>query len=652
MLASFIAVLAVLPGAAPFGTRAAAADGIDLHTHATYTIRPDEGPVKVSWDATITDNDPSTPPGGNNGTVSFYDTVSLPVLRSASNVAARSAEGAALDVVQAEAPSGPFVPVRIKLDRRLFFHDTYSLHLEYQVTEARQPSLLVASAYAYVPIAGAGDETTVDVILPQSTDPWDVSLERGNCAQNGTSFTCSGSDGVYVVALAEVSRPDKIATSTAEIGLRDKNLNLTITYFQGDDAFAQHVKDVATAGLPVIERLYGVNYSGPAALNIAERGREVILGYEGLTKCDPSKACDVAVSPVADDYTVLHELSHLWSGMYSERWLAEGFAQLISGEAAPLMPSGLVRGTPPEHPQPTVELQLDEWGQVQSAIGADEAALARENAGYYRSQRFLAALEFELGADALQKANRAIAQSGSAADSRRYMDALEEASGRNNDDFFRQWVFPSSLAPTLAKRRQARDSLTNLIAKAQEEKLSDSVPARIQEKVAAWQFDDALTALADAQAGLALYSGFKEQLEALSRDAQAAGLAMGDTIQTELHDWDFARARDAVSHASEALNTYKAARSKLAESRNFWEQIGILGSDADGKADEAAEAFNRGDYARANSLASDAIDSLDGASGRAAQRVLLLAGGLGAFALIIFAAVWLSHLRQRALAEP
>ncbi len=499
LLGLLLLALLSLTARGQFSPASAADDLVHIKSHVTYDIHPDQGPIGVSWDVDIADNDPATKPGSTGGNISFYDAFPFPILRGAQNVSAHSAGGAPLEVSTSDPGQGPVMAARVKLDQRLFFQDTYSLKLVYEIPPTRQPALLLTSSYAFVPVIASGNEATVDVSAPSSA-PWTLSLEPGACSQSGSTFTCSGSDSVYLAALVEVSRPDATAATTAEVALHDKKLAVSITYFQGEEAFAQHLQDLIAAGLPVIEDLYGVVYSGPTTVNVAERGRQVILGYEGLTKCEAT-SCDIAVSPIADDYTVLHELSHLWSSLYAKRWLQEGFAEFIAEEAAARLPAGLVTGSPPARQQPTVELQLDAWGEVTSIIGAAEQELAVENAGYYRSQRFLALLEFDLGLDALKRTNQALSRAGGRADSRRFMDALEEASGRNNDDDFKEWVFPPSFNPALAQRREARNRLANLAARAQQEGLTDKVPERIKESVSAWHFDEAFGALTRLRPG-------------------------------------------------------------------------------------------------------------------------------------------------------
>src|SRR5687767_14889234 len=73
-------------------------DGLDVTANVVYDVQTAGVPVRVSWDVTIVNNDPSTTNTGS-GTVFFYDALGLPVLRGATNASAVDSDGAPLDVV-------------------------------------------------------------------------------------------------------------------------------------------------------------------------------------------------------------------------------------------------------------------------------------------------------------------------------------------------------------------------------------------------------------------------------------------------------------------------------------------------------------------------------------------------------------------------
>jgi hypothetical protein len=612
-----------------------------VHITSNYLYdlsQPAQG-VRVTAQITIENQDPDTQPGRRG-----YTSLTVPILAGSQAAAAVAPSGAILDVSLAQIEDTRLAGATVVFEEPLFHGDTYTFKLNYQLQDVKERMVLVTPVYVFLPLLASGDQATVTVHTPG--EGWDVSMEAADCTRDGASFTCAGSEHAYIAGIVEASRPDATVSTSLQVPLREQAVTVNITYFEGQDEFAGHIAALAYEGLPVIEDLYGVTYFAPPLINIAERGRQVILGYEGITLCRPD-ACEIDVSPIADDYTILHELAHLWSGMYARRWLSEGFAQYIAERAALLLPEGLVTGAPEQRPPPPIDLQLDDWGEVESVIGASPDRLAIENAGYYRSLRFLQLLEFEVGIDALRRTNQLIKERGTPADSRLYIDLLEEASGRNNDTLFREWVFPDHIDATLAKRREARDRLTNLIAHAEQEGLSQDVPTAIQEDVDAWQFDAALAALAEAEAGLQSYDEIKVELAELQARVQAEGLLLADSISTAIQQWDFAGARTILTQAGDALSAYVIAREKVEAPRSLWRKFGLLGSHPERSLERSAAAFDRGDYQLAIDFAIDATDTIDGASATAVRRLLVVAGILSVLAIVILGAIVLSRLRER-----
>src|SRR3972149_1902132 len=76
------------------GPRAATAAGLVVTSDVSYDIRPDSGPVRVSWQVLVDNQDPQTAEQ-QSGTIFFYDSLSLPALRGADHLTAR-ADGARL----------------------------------------------------------------------------------------------------------------------------------------------------------------------------------------------------------------------------------------------------------------------------------------------------------------------------------------------------------------------------------------------------------------------------------------------------------------------------------------------------------------------------------------------------------------------------
>jgi hypothetical protein len=609
----------------------------------SYDIRPDTGPVHVSWEVRVDNQDPETVER-EFGTVYFYDSLTLPILRGSANLSARSGP-ATLPVSLDPSSDGPLVTATVSFDRMLFFSDTYSFSLDYDLPSARDDSLLVTPYYVFLPAVSLGDQSTVSISTP-SDQAWEVDLEPVDCTGPGPTFTCpaSSADQLHLAAFAEVSRPDAAVTITIATPL--SGVDVTLTYFQGEDAWARHLQELVTAALPPLEELYGLPYPGPPAINIAERGGQIVLGYEGLASCDVA-SCDIDISPIADDITALHEMAHLWSDIYDNRWLDEGFAQLIAFRAAQRLGPDLVQGSTDPRPPTTLDLRLDEWDYVTYSIDATPEQKTNEEAGYDRSFRFLRLLEDTVGLDTLQATNADLAEDAAPADSRRFLDTLEDISGQNLDDPFLQWVFPDSFAPVLEQRRQARDRLDALTIAVQDEGLDPSPPEAIQPDVTAWRFDEALAALDDAEADLQIYLALKGQLASLREAVQTAGLPFPRTIDEAITNWQFSSLEDTLIDAEAALAAYSRAREKVDQPRNPWQRFGLWGRDPEAPLSAAATAFAASDFPKTITESEDAYDMIDGAGTTALTRLLIPLAVLAALAVAVAAALWLWRRRRR-----
>jgi hypothetical protein len=643
--AALLAFAVVRGSASP----AQAEDAVHIKSHVSYEVRPGQEPVRVNWDVTFENNDPATTASGEGDTVFFYENLTIPVLRGASAVSATASSGEPLTVTLGEPGPSPTVSAYVSFHQVVFYGETYSFKLSYELADVRAPSLLVTPSYVYLPVIAGGDESTVTVSSPGASG-WSVSLQPAECAQSGNTFTCSGADASFLAAILEVSQPNANASFAFDVPVGAKKVNVTMSYFQGEAGAAQHLKELVSAGLPVIERLYGFPYPGPGSVRVAQGAQRAVRGYEGLTSCGQLDTCSVTVSPAADDITVLHELAHFWSGIYGKRWLSEGFAQLIAEEAAQALPPGLVQNPAAQKEPAAVDLRLDGWGNVSSLIGANESELGVERAGYDRSLKFLYLLQSEVGTGTLAQVNASLAESGAPADSKRYLDLVEELAGKRVDQLFAEWVFPPSMEPALAARRQTRDRLEALERQATERHLYPSVPEAIRGDVEAWEFDRALAALNDAEATLAGFQEIKQRLSQLMLDVDAQGLPLPRSIIEAIKNWDFQKANQMFVEANSAIEAYVKARERTESSRNFWEGLGLTGADPAKDVSQASRAFAKGDFKAALDHANEASRKVDGASLMTVRKLLVLALVFGLSVGGVGVAVWLSRRQEEELA--
>jgi hypothetical protein len=643
--AMVLALLVMLAGQRPHA--AAEEGGLSMKSTVTYDVKTMDAAVHVTWDVTLTDTDPATAIGGS----SYYASVGLPVLRGVSDISAVDSDGDPL-LFATQDPGTRSIDegTVVYFTRGIFFGQTYSFRLTYTLADTRSEAVLVTPNYAFIPAIASGDSATVIVNTPSGA-PWATTIDQKDCPQTGNTFACAGTSKTYLAALVEVSQPGAVSTSQFDVALKDKTVNVTLTYFQGEDATAAHQQALIAAGLPVIEQVYGFDYDGPTAVHISQGGRQSSLGYEGLASCTPDVSCEIVISPVAGDYTLLHELSHMWSNVYSKRWLAEGFAEFVAETAGPQLEAGVVVGSPPERGGPVVSLALDDWGDASTVIGADASVLDLEDAGYTYSLRFLQQLRQQFGIEALQAVNRNIATSGKAADSGRYMDLLEDATRSNLDGQFLTWVFPDPEKAIIADRRTAIERLGVLRSHLTDEGLPDDIVMPIEAAIRDWDFETALAKLDEADNGLDTYADMRVRLDRLQSDAEAAGLTLPEGLNDALSRFDFTKVGPAINEANDAIADYIAARETVGASRSVWERFGLLGSDPDGAVSSAANSFANGDFDLSRQHSQHASDLVNDASAVAFRRLLVVAAFLSLLVLAIAIALVVGRFRERELAE-
>jgi hypothetical protein len=566
-------------------------------TDVTYDARLDEGPLAVTWDVSIDNNDPSTT-FNNEGVSYFYTSYIVPVLRGASSLSATSSTGASLAVSTVDEGTGPIVAARVQFESGLFYGNSYSFSLSYQVPPVRSESLLITPFYAFFPALGAGNTSTVQLVLPN--DPaWDSTVQDVDPDCEGdveSGYACdSGGASLPLPVLVEVSQPNALESVESSVELDELNMALTVRHFPGEDAWADHTLQLAEAALPVLEEITGLPYPEDAALEITERGQLDLLGYEGVFSC-PDTPCSIGLSPISNDLTTLHELAHAWTTNIEQRWIAEGLAEFIALRAASRLPELVVAGEVERTMQPA--FPLDEWEREILPLDAGEAERDRELVGYARSVRFMEILERRTGTEEFQETLASLASS-SLVDSKDYLDALEDTTGRPFGELFLEWVFAPSFKETLDQRSEARTNFAIVRALAAQ-----------------------------------------------------SGLELTPNIEGMMDNWRFELAQSALDEAGDALAVYDAARRDVEGSRSPLERIGLIGEDPDDALEDAAVAFEVGRYAETRERSADAQETIDDATTTGLIRLLIVIALPVALVAIVLVAIWQRRRATRSGPSP
>jgi len=614
---------------------AAATPGLTLVTAASYVVAPAAGQVAVTVRITATNHLHNTASRRY-----YYRTVSLAVLPDTSGFRLRASGGAPSATVSKRTPD--YTLLRLDLGRNLGAGASRSLTLTFVLKDPGgapdrpiriSPSLVSFYAWAFATASTPG--SSVSVTVPAG---YAVTIGRGPLtgpttdAVGDQTWTSGRLDApLAFVADVTADRPAAYVASAERIAIGTAQADLQLRSWPDDPAWRDRVDGLLRQGLPVLAEEIGLPW--PVAENpliVEEALIRTTGGYAGLF--DPSQHL-IQIAYAAPTGVVLHEAAHAWlnGSLLADRWAAEAFASYYAETAARQL------DVPIDSPELTsaeqaAAIPLNAWGGVGSEPTTTEAY------AYAASLALARAVAERAGPDGLRKV-WAQAAAGLAAyqppaglpepasgppDWRGLLDLLEDDTGASYDDLWRTWVVRPSDLPALDARGTARA--------AYEAALTDAgawqLPAAIRAELRAWQFGQAESLLADAEAVLG-------QRNLLERSAAAAGVELPATLERDFEAGDLAGAASEATHETATVQAIQAAAAARPADVSPLESIGLFGAtpDADlaaARADLAAGSLDAADSAAATAR-SDWIGSANVGIGRlvgvgilAAPIVLLL----------------------------
>ena len=548
-----------------------------INSTGTYRLRPDQGTLHVTLQVTVkrTEDDQLG-----------LDSIEVPLVKGAANTAAAMAGGTALRSDVETRLDRPYAGAHVQFGHRLDKGEEVSFRVDYDITPIVADPTIVTETFAYIPIFAIGQSASVTIELPDE-GVWYSAVETIDCERTGPvaqeQFTCSGSSGIHDVAHVQLTDLTGYGTLDGTVQANGGAQAFTLRYLPGEAGWAGHVRSLIIQGLPVLEEIVGSPLKLREDFTLLEVGYGELGGYEGIFQCLEDEVCRIGVVEGASDQVVLHELAHLWTTKYDERWLAEGIAEYTAAKAASRMGRTVEQLFGDPYPEP---IYLDEWSRSLLSGPFTRDAALRELAGYRESVRFFGDVEGAIGWDPVQQANARSEAQGDI-DSEDYLDFLEAASASDLVSLFRERVFPPAFSPTLDRRTQAKEALAGL-----------------------------------------MYITANSTFEIHSERIEAA-----------IDDWNFFEALDGVDNARIYMKDYPAAQ----EAKNhvsLWERLGLIGKDPASDLKKAKAAFDEHDYIQAGRAARSAKHDYATASQSARDRVVFAFAAIVVVGVLIAGATW------------
>jgi hypothetical protein len=632
-VAPFLAalLLALVPaGLAPPGSvRLARAAEYTLATVARYDVQPDDQRIVVAVDVTFKNTTPD--PAGQ---FSVFNVVDLAIHAGATSVAASDSRGALRVSVATRsgvnvAGVSPRTPVR--------YNQTMAFTLTYLLPDAASPDVRVRSSAIVFPAWSFGTSGEVAITLPGD---YEVRVDGDDltAAQDAGAVRLeSGAVADPTTWLARVTavRPSSYTTLSAGVALAGGTVDLQVRAWTDDQAWGEATLALLSGALPLLEEQIGLDYPRVGPLVVVESVPDLV----GELSEPVAEGGEIAVGFNQPPFTTLHQVAHVWLSeqLVADRWIREGFAS----QAAAAPAAGLQVALPYDPAARSTELAEAAFPLI--SWGAGEATAEQDAYGYAASWALAERLAAAVGADAMHLVWRRMASGVGAyepvgpeppvisgrpvtpVDSRRLLDQLEAVTGSDLAAEFAAHVFDEAAAAELPKRAAARQANNDLLAAAGDWGAPDPVLADL----AAWRFDEAQAAIAEAITWLAA----RDELLA---DIEAAGLTAPDRLRDRYRaSGGGPDAQDELEAEAALVAAFDEVRARIAGEPSILERVGLLGGEQpSAQLAEASALFAEGDLRGAAEEVDAARARLAGASADGAVR-LASAGAVLAVLLVL-----------------
>jgi len=622
-------ILALLAAAllisAPSAPPVTAGSGYTMQTAAQYVVDPVAGRigVTVGVDFTNTTPDPA-------GSLSAFDRIDLAVQEGASEAKAWDDVG---PLAVALAVRDGLTVASVTPRTRLGFEQQASFSLSYVLADRSgsdlhvRPEVVEFAAWGF----GTAGEVTIDLPpgLAVSSDGDPLKVETGPERTRLSSGPIADPTR-WLVHVTAIGQPT-FTTSSRRVTLAGATVEIQLRAWSTDRTWGDRVAATILRALPRLEAGSGIPYPRVGPLVVVES-----FSAADATDGSAPSASEIQVAFSASDFTVIHELAHVWASpkLVAERWLREGLASHLAERVAGAL--GIDRPYRPS--MRAAELvadafPLEEWGSGSRGPVADAYGYAASWALFEGFAQRLgeAGLRSALtrgaaGVSAYDPSAPGAASTGPPAppiDSRRLLDLLSEVGGLDMGILFGDVVFGPKAAPELRSRAVARLAYGSLLDMAG----GWGAPDAIRAAMAAWAFDDALKQMRDARRWLDERDRFLVALD-------AAGLTPPDRLrQRYLAEGGGPGAQAELDAERAVLEAMTAAADRIERPRGIVEQLGLFaGDDGSRMLADAGANFEGGDLRTASQLIAAAGHRLDGAPVDGLLRI-------GALALFLLVAV-------------
>jgi hypothetical protein len=614
---AFALLLGLVPALAPAPV-AAATPNLTIVGATTYDVLPDDHRVKVTVDLTATNRLKNT-----STRRFFFRTAILTVLPGTSGFKLKGGPGKPRVTVARKTKT--YTNLRLDFGANLAAGKSTHLTLTFDLKDPGgapdRPVRISRSLTSFAAWAYATPQTPGASVAVRFPNGYSVTIGRGPLegpTSDGTTHErwTSGSLKAPLDFVADVvaDRPSDLAETSLEIPLQNGPAPVVLRSWPDDPEWRDRVTFLLEGALPLLEREIGVPWPVDGALAVHEALVRTTGGYAGLYAPSDRR---IEIAYTASDGVILHELAHAWFNgrLVADRWAAEGFASYYAERVAAQLEIDADAPAPAPDPD-TGAIPLNAWGPSGEAdadeetyayaasLGLAEAIAGRAGPEALRTVWAMA----DAGIGAYQPTTAAEQAAGPTADApaalaegadpepaqgppdwRGLLDLLEDTTGKDFGDLWRDAVARPTDVPALDARLDARDAYRHSVTIAGEWRLPSAARAAMR----AWQFETAQGILEAADAVTA-------ERRSLESAASEAGLTLPDRLRVAFEGDVGIDAAAAEARAEQAVvEAIVRARAAAPANPGIGEEviaaIGLVGAEPQADVDRAASDLAAGD---------------------------------------------------------
>ncbi|MBU7017733.1 MAG: hypothetical protein HXS44_09500 [Theionarchaea archaeon] len=257
--------------------------------------------------------------------------------------------------------------------------------------------------------------------------------------------------GILISIHIPYSSAQSLDFFTGVVEMQERNVQVTVYYYKGEERWGQHIFDTTISALPILEELAGFPYPHGFDVEIyPKKASETSgwnaqnLGRQGIWFNRDRFTPDM-IEHWSYTAVIIHENAHYWSDerIYGKPWLKEGFCELFTY----LTLEKMGRHDDARRRRNDWSYTCDEYRYYNIPLDLFEYELTgpgneTTHLAYSKSALFCCEIYERYGLDVLKEINEYLFSNGISANSFSYMNLLNKYTQENQEDLFMEWVFP------------------------------------------------------------------------------------------------------------------------------------------------------------------------------------------------------------------